>query len=549
MTRTNPAVSKFLNDFDRASVSHDDIDSLKALEDAVATLHLPSKQQVADNSEDKNGYLSNVGRGVGERVTELLGSLYGFAAQGGEYLDEKFPVGGFVFEDSLLPRYAGPEEWKQLQEKGMDDLVARTGKILKDTNFGYIPQATWETTKEAYASGDVLDAAGETLAFGFEQGTHSLADMAATIYALPTYILARSQEIGENRAKNKGLEKATIEETIEAAPFAVGSAILERILPAKVFGGMSKKEVSQVGKEVLSQSANKLKEVMKAAGSGLIIESTTEAIQEGLIEYIGERYGTDAPIFLREALDRAAGGAVGGGVAGGMLSGTSATINVVVNTQTSQKMDAAAQEAQRQAIQADQEQRTIDNLNDLAQGSKLRERDPESFKQFVEQSDGENNTHVFIDGVQAKLYLADKDVQSDPVLQMIAEKVNEAASLGNEVAIPVADFATTVAGTPHFEALREFMTLSGKTTAPFRQEQAQQETREYVSKLMDDAKENVSQYVESQEIFESVRQQLVDTGMVNAQNAGVMAQVVPAWATVYAQKNGISARISALRYF
>lgn len=540
LTTLNPATTRYLNNFDNASIAHDDIDSLVGLENV---LKKPSHEEIKSNSEDENSFLGNSARGVGERVTELIGSLYGFAAQAGDAIEERFPMGGFVFEDSLIPRYAGPEEYKRLQDEGMENLVARTADILKETDFGYVPQATWETTKQAYSEEGVsLNAVGETLAFGFEQGTHSLADMVATVYALPTYIVARSQEIGESRAENKGLERATLEETIEAAPFAVGSAVLERILPSKVFNGMSKSEVDEVGKEILNQSANKLKQVMAAGGSGLIIESSTEAVQEGIIEYIGERYGTDTPLVLMEALDRAAGGAVGGGVAGGSLATVSESVSVAINTVAERRINAAADNASNQQILSDQEQRNIDKINEQSENSKLRERDNEAFKQFIEEADGDANTMLFIDGVQTKLYLADKQAQieTDSALQLLNEKANEAAALGGDLNIPVSEFAATLAGTDHFINLRDFMTLSETTQAPFRQEQSQVETQNYIQSLVQEAQQSTSQYVEAQDIFETVRAQLIDTGVVNPQNASVMAQIVPAWAAVQAERNGVS---------
>jgi diguanylate cyclase (GGDEF)-like protein len=542
LTTLNPATTKYLNDFDNASIAHDDIESLTSIEDV---LRKPSQVGIKPNKEDENSFLGNATRGVAERVTELLGSLYGFASQAGDVIEEEYKLGAFVLNDNFIPRYVDYEEWKQLKSEGSTDLVRRTGEILKATDFGYTPQATWQTTKQAYADDGVsLNAVGETLAFGFEQGTHSLADMVATVYALPTYIVARSQDIGEKRAKNKGMEEATIEETIEAAPYAVASAVLERILPAKVLKGMSKNEITNVGKGILNQSAKNLKRVMAAAGGGLIIEASTEAVQEGIIEYIGERYGTDAPMILTEALDRAAGGAVGGGVAGGGLAGGVASVNVAVNTMAQKKVDAVTRSVSDQQALADQEQRSIDKINDQSEMSKLRTRDSDAFKQFVENADGDNNTTLFIDGVQTRLYLSDKQsqIESDPALQLLAEKVNEAAVLGGDLNIPVSEFAAVLAGTEHFSNLRDFMTLSEETQAPFRQEQTQNETKNYISQLVNEAQETSSQYVESQDIFESVRDQLIDTGVVNSQNASVMAQIVPAWATVQAERNGVSVR-------
>ena len=66
----------------------------------------------------------------------------------------------------------------------------------------------------------------------------------------------------------------------------------------------------------------------------------------------------------------------------------------------------------------------------------------------------------------------------------------------------------------------------------------QDETQQYVETLLGQAEENVSEYVEAQEIFTQVRDQLVDSGAVNSQNASIMAQVVPAWATAQARRTG-----------
>lgn len=189
------------------------------------------------------------------------------------------------------------------------------------------------------------------------------------------------------------------------------------------------------------------------------------------------------------------------------------------------------------------EQNTIDELNAQAEKSKLKERDVDSFKQFIREVDDENDTQVFVDSVQTSLYLQSKtreQIESDPALKLLDNAVRASRRSGVDAAIPVADFTGDIAGTEHFTELREFMTLSEEQIAPFRQEQHKQETQNYVSNLLDQAQENVSEFVEAQEIYTDVRDQLIDTGAVNAQNASIMAQVVPAWATAQARRSGVS---------
>ncbi len=189
------------------------------------------------------------------------------------------------------------------------------------------------------------------------------------------------------------------------------------------------------------------------------------------------------------------------------------------------------------------DQGRIDNLVSNAESSKLKQRDAESFRQFVQQADGDNNSQVYIDGPQVSLYLQSlkpEEITKDPALQLLQKNAAEAAALGSDVAIPVADFATDIVGTPHYEQLREHMTMSQSLVSPFRQEQTKVETENYVKRMLNDAQENVSDYVAAQEIFSSVRDQLVDTGMVSGTNASISAQLVPAWAVSYAKRQGIS---------
>ena len=537
MVRTHPVTSDYLSQYDNAAVAHDDIDTLKNLEslmnppDTVQPEYLPF----------------NTLRGLGGRITGLLGSLASGISQASDSIEENFPTGAFTIVGGI-PMYIPPEQWSTLHKAGVGkDAVAAVGDALKSQDLGYIPRSTWDSTKEAFSNDGIFSGTAEALSFGVESGVVSLADMAATVYALPAYIFARSEEMGQARAKNKGMEKGTIRETLEAAPFAVGSAILERILPEKVLGGMSKTEIEKVGKAILEGATSKVKEVLNRATNGLIIEASTEAVQEGIIEYLGETYGTDSNIVMADMIDRALGGAVGGGIAGGAIAGGVETVNVnrssveaFFNEYAIRKLDAAQKEEMRLHLKGIQEQKSIDGINEYSANSELRKIDLDSFRQFIDQSDGDKDLSIFIDGVQAKLYVAQLPESNDPVVQMLNAKVSEAAALGSDVAIPIADFATMMAGTEHYDALREFMTLSGGATAPFRQEQRTTEFDNYVQSLMAEAEENTSSYVEAQDIYNSVREQLIDTGIVSGQNAAVMAQLVPAWATVFAQRNGIT---------
>ena len=87
----------------------------------------------------------------------------------------------------------------------------------------------------------------------------------------------------------------------------------------------------------------------------------------------------------------------------------------------------------------------------------------------------------------------------------------------------VKQFMKTVATSEYQKTLQPHQTLSAEAVSPANKEAAQVETAKYVDKMVEQANENVSQFVEAQEIFEDVRDQLVATGRVSHQNASVMA--------------------------
>lgn len=254
----------------------------------------------------------NMGRGAVERGGDLLGGLFTAANAMAERGEEKYPLGGLVWEDGIIPDYMGPDEYSAWRsEKGGDEPLKTAADRWKNLDVGYVENHTWDRVKQEFSEGGALSGSAwaEVMAYGAEQGVKSIPDMVAAMAVLPTYVMARSGEIGEERARNKGKEEADLTDVLEAAPAALGSAILERI-GAK---GITEAGAEAIGKEALQQGLGKLAKEGVKAGSK---EAATEFVQEGIIEYLGEKFGTDAAMSVWEALDRGAAGAVAGGVYG-----------------------------------------------------------------------------------------------------------------------------------------------------------------------------------------------------------------------------------------
>ena len=269
----------------------------------------------------------NMGRGAVERGGQLLGGLFTAGNAMAEQAEQEYPLGGLVWEDGLIPDYKNPEEYQRWRaEQGGDEPLKAAADYWANFDAGYVPEHTWESVKQEFGEGGALSGSawGEVLAYGAEQGVKSIPDMFAAMANLPGYVMARSGEIGEERARNKGKEGAELVDVAEAAPFALGSAILERMGAS----GITQAGAETLGKEALKAGIGKMAKEGAKAGTK---EAGTEFLQEGIIEYLGEKLGTDAAMSVWEALDRGAAGAVAGGVYGTTAGTAGAAVNEVRN--------------------------------------------------------------------------------------------------------------------------------------------------------------------------------------------------------------------------
>lgn len=291
-----------------------------------------------EKSNDR-GFLNNATRLAAERTTSLLGNAIQGIGRGGESLNEKWGAGQIVFGSDWGPddpadgkfrvRYMNPREFDQFrQDNTVENILTDSLPLtLKSKDYGGMPRNTVERIKGAYARGEIMGTMGSVIKFGIEQGITSIPDMVAVLggpASIAMYVNARSNEIGEIRAQHKGLAEATFQENLEALPFALGSALLERIGAGKIVSAFgTKKTAEQVGQELLESGYKAVAKriasrTLAAAGT----EAATEAFQEGVLEYLGETLGTDAPTSWRDAVERGFFGALGGATFGGTAGGT-----------------------------------------------------------------------------------------------------------------------------------------------------------------------------------------------------------------------------------
>jgi len=507
MINRSPATSKFL--------SGDANNSIIAQEDVITGL-LESIEKTFD--------------GLGESIVigfekQVTGSMLRSNEKSSNRRDEIIPWGTF-------PIFINQSEAQQISLDIAENFNVKTDEeyvaLKSEASDNLIKHVQALEAKQKKLTPKDLTIIQE----GVRSGIESLANMIPAVFAgiatkgrtLPMSIIgvqSYTRAYGESRAKGLSVDDAdnfaTIDATIEVATELLPTGTLQKMLTGK--GGDLKKDAIKF----------------------LIQEMGTEQIATALQTVNSFAFDLDEQLKNAKTLDevieiqarRQAVTAIATIVAGGSQITVVSAANKAINKLTENE--------QKKETQGDVEQQSIDKLNADSEKSKLRERDVESFKQFINEADGENNSHVFIDGVQTSLYLQGKtreEIDNDPALKVLDNALQESQESGTDVSVDVADFAGDVAGTEHFTELREHMTMGEESISPFRQDQHKQETREYVNTLMSEAQENVSEYVEAQDIYTTVRDQLIDSGAVNAANASVMAQIVPAWATAQARSRG-----------
>jgi hypothetical protein len=201
-----------------------------------------------------------------------------------------------------------------------------------------------------------------------------------------------------------------------------------------------------------------------------------------------------------------------------------------------------------QVAQAETDASFLQKLAGNVVESKVAKRDPSAFAQFLQmQAEGGPAENVYIPGERIAEFFQsqDMDYRSDDSPfsfdTSIADQVDEAVATGGDVVIPTSQFATHLAGTPAWEALKDHIRLSpgGVSLAEARDyAEAYEATREQMGEQFASL---VAQDQADQEprerLYQSVRDKLVAAGFT--QNAAdINAALVAARYATRAARRG-----------
>lgn len=260
----------------------------------------------------KPNWVSNVGRGIGERSIELAGNVAGGIAHvvegAGDWMDQTFGKPVWDEAGNISWRRMTPEETKGNQIIATK-LLSEVQQGMKDPDLGYDPRTTWEDVKKAPLS--------SILPFAMEQGLVSAPDMAAAVFAPEIYVLEQTEEISTERAKNEGRTEPTFGDMIKSLPAATLSAMLEKFGTEKLFG---------VGDIALTE----LKQIPAELLKTLMTEGATEAAQQAS-QYAGEHAFTQKGVDWWEAAEQTLQAGMVGAIFGPAVRTATATAEVATS--------------------------------------------------------------------------------------------------------------------------------------------------------------------------------------------------------------------------
>jgi GH24 family phage-related lysozyme (muramidase) len=404
----SPKTAEMMTDPQFARVAHADIGSLAETEALVQEELTPARANLP----------SNLARGIGERAFDVVGGLTSFvgtvADSSADFLEKHVPLGVIEYDFTGT----GPlVSWRPSTEEDLlePSPLEAFADDFRNVDLNYQPGTTWDDVKDRPLA--------NFLPFALEQGIVSAPDMAAVMINLPGYVVARTGEIGTNRAGADGRAVATVDDFVKAAPAAIGSAVLERLGTRGILG------VGDVAREGVSQ-------VAVAAGKAGAKEAATEFGQE-VMESTAETLGTTEGFDLSATLERGLAGAVGGFGFGTTVRAGTATIEQVANTSKARDNKAA-----------------MDRIQEVIEQNPMTKRDPAKVAQHFEHSmPGEKAVYIPIgalDEMAEGQGVAPGQIYTD---LGVAEQVEEAHLTGGDVVVTGAAWAEQVLAKPEVYAI------------------------------------------------------------------------------------------------
>lgn len=205
-------------------------------------------------------------------------------------------------------------------------------------------------------------------------------------------------------------------------------------------------------------------------------------------------------------------------------------------------INAIANRAQTREAEATTTRATADQLATLARESKLRARMPEAFREHVANVAGED-ANIYVPAAQWNQYFQSQNIDPAQAAAQAGISPNdfaEAMAAGADLVMPLADFATHVAGTDAYASLAPHLRLTPGGVSEAELAAAGEQDKQQLDALVQQIGQEQAQAAGPQQVYDDVLGQLLATGMERGtaeRNATLMQSVF----TTLAQRTGTDA--------
>lgn len=410
LLQNSPVVAQWLADQNNAKVAHDDVGNMSALDTTLSTLGKAAKY-LFSAPDAKNTLMGDVGAGVARASRGAAGVFQAAAEVPAPLLDWMEPITA-----------VGGNPLRRLAEG-----FAIQGKAAEQTALSLSPKQDGIVAGGVSSGVQSLTQNLLTLPMAFLPGGQS-----AALYSMAGMTGGQSYQ----DAREKGLSMQ------QALPFATSQAVIEyateKIPVSRLIGDLaSNASLRQV---VTRQLASEIPGEQIATVLQDLNEWAVLNPDKPFSAYLAERPSAAAQTLIATVVG------TGGNIAV-MSAVERATRTAEIRAQSAQGAEQRAQ--------------VVEQLNNLAAASKVRERDVDTFEQFIAQA-AENGSvqHVYIDAnTLMQSGMAEQLAQVSP---SVAAQLQTAVATGAEIQIPVAEYTARIAGNEFAQSLVDDIRVEGE---------------------------------------------------------------------------------------
>ncbi len=308
-----------------------------------------------------------------------------------------------------------------------------------------------------------------------------------------------------NQARDQGLSVG------QSLPFAASQATIEfatEKIPALWFLRDIKSGVGfakTLGRQIVAEvPGEQVATVLQDLNEWAVLNP-----QKPFSDYLSERPGAAAQTLIATIV-----------ASGGQVGVTSAAQKAIDKVSGRERMQAEATTTRT----------TTDQLDALARESKLRARMPEAFREHVANVAGED-ANIYVPAAQWNQYFQSQNIdpaQAAAQAGISANDFAEAMAAGADLVMPLADFATHVAGTDAYASLAPHLRLTPGGVSEAELAASGEQDQQQLDGLVQQIGQEQAQAASPQQVYDDVLGQLLATGMERGtaeRNATLMQSV------------------------